>query len=66
MFDSQPQTSYEAEIQFVESKARKRYEIWARLTKPVSFLRALFEFLLPLLFAGYSIATVLEYAFMHT
>lgn len=66
MYDNSPQDQYDAEVQSEESKAWRKYEIWARLTKPMSLLRAMFEFLLPIIVAVYSIAIVLTHAYSST
>ncbi|MFM5460762.1 hypothetical protein ACET7L_12850 [Aeromonas veronii] len=66
MYDTPPQDQYEAEVQSEVSKAWRKYEIWARLTKPMSLLRAIFEFLLPIIVAVYSIAVVLNHSYSST
>ncbi|WP_166837937.1 hypothetical protein [Rheinheimera pleomorphica] len=66
MYDNSPQNQYDAEVQFEEEKAWRKYQIWSRLTKPMSLLRAIFEFMLPIIVAIYSIANVLTHAYSET
>lgn len=66
MYDNSPQDQYDALVQSEESKAWSKYQIWVRLTKPMSLSRAIFEFLLPIMVAIYSIVTVLTHAYLFT
>ena len=53
---------YQAELHDIEGRVWRKYRLWAFLTKPTSILRALFEFILPLLVGIYFITTIFFYA----
>lgn len=66
VFGGQPRDQYEAELLSERNKALAEYEVWARLTKPMSFTRAFFELVLPMLVGLCALVTVLLYAYQYT
>ncbi|MGY5799341.1 hypothetical protein [Rheinheimera faecalis] len=60
--DRYPQGGHEEELDAEQRNVYKKNRIWFSLSKPVSIVRAFFEFMLPLLFGLYSTLALLFFA----